>query len=46
MSNFEGVSVYKIKSGRKTLEKYKDKLTSTQKIILGFLGIEIQKYWG
>lgn len=46
MSNFEGVSAYKLKNKRRTLEEYKDDLTPTQKVILGFLGIGLKNYWG
>lgn len=45
LSNFEGLSVYKIMKGKKIVEEYKDTLSDTQKIILKLLEIEPARYW-
>lgn len=46
MSNFEGISVYKVESKSKLIEEYQDELSATQKTILELLGIDADKYWG
>lgn len=45
LSNFEGLSIYKIMKGKKIVEEYKDTLTDTQKTILKLLEIEPAQYW-
>ncbi len=45
ISNFEGISTYKIMKGNKVVEKYKDSLTGTQNKILKLLDIEKKQFW-
>ena len=46
LNNFEQISTYSIIENGETIEEFKDELTETQKIILNYLDISEEEYWG
>ena len=46
LNNFEQISTYSIIENGVTIEEFKDELTETQKIILNYLDISEEEYWG
>lgn len=45
MNTFAPVSTYRITSGSRLVEEFKDELTDTQKTIIKFLGISETRFW-
>ena len=45
-NNFNGISSYQILKDGKVIKKFKDPLSSTQKIIPDFLDMDENQYWG
>ena len=46
LNNFEQISTYSIIENGDTIEEFKDELTETQKIILNYLDMTEEEYWG